>query len=167
MKYLKLFENFKPIKLLYLHGLDGSQNKEQLDYLKELGFDVIAPEINYRKEKCWSKLVEMDFDVVVGHSMGSYFSFYLSNIKKLPCFMFMPCFDKAIQKLQPLSEEILELPVYKNKYALIGSLDRSINRKIQKEMLNNDNIKTYVEKIDHDVPLDIFKKYMKIFKNSL
>lgn len=161
MKYLKLFEDKKKLKILYLHGLDDHVDNDQLKFLKQLEYEIEYSLIDYRKENLWNRLEKKNFDIVIGHSIGGYFAYYLSNLKKIPCLMFMPCFDKAIQKLQPLSEDVLNLPIFKNKIAVVGSLDRSINRKIQKEML--DGIKTYTEKIDHDISLEIFEKYVNLF----
>ena len=163
MEHLKLFESIDtPLKVLYLHGLGGKQDKKQLKVLKSLGFKCIAPNINYKKGNCWDKLANMEFDVVIGHSLGGYLAYYLSNLKKVPCLMFMPDFDDNIRKIQPVPNEVLNLPKYGKKRALIATLDSALDRTHQKKFLKE--IKTYKEKIDHDVPIEIFSKYCKRFK---
>ena len=73
----------------------------------------------------------------------------------------MPSFDKADIKLQDIPKDVLNLPNYKEKIALIGTKDDAVNAKLQKE--NLENVKIYEEEINHDLSIHIFKKYVKIF----
>jgi esterase/lipase len=72
-------------KLLYLHGYQGAPNLEKVAYMESLGFDVIAPHIDYdNRPDIISELSELDFDYIIGNSLGSYVGFYLSEIKGVP-----------------------------------------------------------------------------------
>ena len=100
-------------------------------------------------------------DAVIGHSLGGYLAYHLSNIKRIPALLFMPSFDDNDIKYITVKTSIKELSIFKEKVILIGKRDKSVNKNKQLSILNNLNISE--EDIDHDLTDDIFKKYSKIF----
>lgn len=75
-------------RLLYLHGYQGAPNLEKVAYMESLGFDVIAPHIDYdNRPDIISELAELEFDYIIGNSLGSYVGFYLSEIKRVECLL--------------------------------------------------------------------------------
>jgi hypothetical protein len=70
------------MKILYLHGYQGSPNWDRIEYLESLGHEVIAPQIDYDNEhNFFMDLLEIDFDFIVGNSLGGFVGFYLSIYK--------------------------------------------------------------------------------------
>mgnify|MGYP003651523336 FL=1 len=79
------------MKILYLHGYQGSPNWDRINYLKSLGHEVISPQIDYDNEHSFFiDLLELDFDFIVGNSLGGFVGFYLSIYKGLPCICINP-----------------------------------------------------------------------------
>ncbi len=79
------------MKILYLHGYKARPNYERIGYLEELGHEVIAPYIKYDTEpNILIELLEQDYDMVVGSSLGAYMAFYISDYKSVPCVCFNP-----------------------------------------------------------------------------
>ena len=121
---MKKFSNFikesvKPendIKnVLYLHGLGGKlQYKEIVD---ESDIQYIGLSVDYTKSAIWDIISGMKVDAVIGHSLGGYLAYYLSNQKNIPCLLLMPCFDDEMFELQPIPKEKIELQKTNNKIA--------------------------------------------------
>ncbi len=79
------------MKILYLHGYQGSPNWDRIEYLESLGHEVIAPQIDYDKEHdFFINLLKMDFDFIVGNSLGGFTAFYLSIYRGVPCLAINP-----------------------------------------------------------------------------
>ena len=161
MDYILEFKKFKKKNILYLHGLDGEFDKEYKKILNDLDVNCIGLSLDYRQENIWDIISKKNIDGVIGHSLGGYMAYYLSNEKEIPALLLMPSFDKADIKLQDIPKDVLNLPNYKEKIALIGTKDDAVNAKLQKE--NLENVKIYEEEINHDLSIHIFKKYVKIF----
>ncbi len=153
----------KDIKnILYLHGLGGHLHKSYKKTIEKSNIQYIGLSVNYKMGPIWDIISEMKIDAVIGHSLGGYLAYYLSNHKNIPCLLLMPCFDDEMFKLQPIPKEVLDLEKnVANKIALIGSLDESVNKEKQSQYLKG--IKTYTEEIDHDMTDDLFSKYLSIF----
>jgi len=79
------------MKILYLHGYKGKPNKRRIKYLEEMGFEVIAPYINYDKHpNVIENYKDIDYNYVIGNSLGGYVGFYLSEYKKIPSILINP-----------------------------------------------------------------------------
>jgi hypothetical protein len=161
MLNIRLFEEFaaskkKPVVLL-LHGLDGTVDTEQLDILNRYDVEAVALGLNYRKFNVWSLITKINPDIVIGHSLGGYLAYHLSNVKRIPALLLMPCFDKEMEQLQPVpnAESFV-----KNKIALIGTNDADVDKNLQKSVLKG--VTLYYENVDHDVPAQLFEKYVKV-----
>jgi predicted esterase YcpF (UPF0227 family) len=162
MRYLKLFEDYrkKPV-ILYLHGLDGHLKEANKDIVDKFDVQYMGIATNYRLSPVWDTISEMKIDGVIGHSLGGYLAYYLSNYKKIPCLMFMPCFDDEILKIQPVPEEVKKLPMYAEKITVVGELDVDVNKEIQQNYIKDTDV--HLVKVDHHVTTDIFSEYSKMF----
>lgn len=160
MDYILEYKKFNR-NILYLHGLDGELNKDYKKIIHDLGFNYIGISVDYHTDNVWDIISKIDIDGVIGHSLGGYMAYYLSNFKKIPALLLMPSFDKQDIKLQTIPGNVKQMKEYKDKIALIGSKDVSVNKKLQKENLKN--VKIYEEEMQHDLTNPIFKKYAKIF----
>ena len=165
MDYILEFKKFKNKNILFLHGLDGDLNKNYKSILNKLGLNYIGLSLDYRNDNIWDVISEMDIDGVIGHSLGGYIAYYLSNYKKIPALLLMPSFDKEDIKLQSIPQNIKKLSNYKDKIALVGLKDDAVNLDLQEE--NLEGIKIYKENIGHDITDKIFEKYVKTYSKFL
>ena len=79
------------MKILYLHGYQGSPNWDRIGYLNSFGHEVISPQIDYEKEPhFFVDLLNTDFDFIVGNSLGGFVAFYLSLYKGKPSLCMNP-----------------------------------------------------------------------------
>jgi hypothetical protein len=162
--------------ILYLHGLDSSSKKDGIDDLKSEYGDVInfiTPSLDYRdkSKSIWKEVEKVISEkkpvAVIGHSLGGYMTYYVSNKYEIPALMFNPAFkDKdlnLLSKATSLPKEAKELSPYKNQMAVVGSKDDVVSPEDQKKELKNGNAEIFIEEIGHDIPTKILKKYMKMF----
>jgi hypothetical protein len=85
------------MKILYLHGYKARPNHQRIGYLEELGHEVVAPYIKYDNEpNIMLELLEDDYDMVIGSSLGAYMGFYISGYKSIPCVAFNPPLAKEL-----------------------------------------------------------------------
>jgi pimeloyl-ACP methyl ester carboxylesterase len=79
------------MEILYLHGYQGSPNWDRVEWMESLGHKVIAPQIDYDKDDdFFINLLDMDFDFIVGNSLGGFTAFYLSLYKDKPSICINP-----------------------------------------------------------------------------
>ena len=97
------------MKILYLHGYQGSPNWDRIEWMESLGHEVIAPQIDYDKEHdFFVNLLNQDFDFIVGNSLGGFTAFYLSIYKGKPSICINPplYMDLRIRMNIPLDYDI-------------------------------------------------------------
>lgn len=163
MKHLKKFnDNTNKPNILYLHGLDGELNNSYKNILNNLGCNYIGISINYKN--CFDILdiiKNIKIDGIIGHSLGGYLAYHISNIKRIPALLLMPSFDDTDIKYIKIPSTVEKLPVFNKKIILIGKKDKSVDKDKQLSILKNLDINE--ENIDHDLSDKIFKEYSKIF----
>jgi hypothetical protein len=162
----------KKIKILYLHGLDATPTSDHVSILEEHGVTIVAPKLDYRGGLVFGFLSDEIIDKeniqgIVGHSMGGYLAYYLSNKNKIPCLMFNPAFGSENLYLQPIPDYDKELPLYRNQIAVIGSEDKDVPTENQLQFLEKTKAKLFVEEMGHDVPDNIKVKYFNEFVKNL
>tara|TARA_R110002020_G_scaffold113236_1_gene260236 strand:+ start:11432 stop:11911 length:480 start_codon:yes stop_codon:yes gene_type:complete len=97
------------MKILYLHGYQGSPNWDRIEWMESLGHEVIAPQIDYDKEHdFFINLLNQDFDFIVGNSLGGFVGFYLSIYKGKPAICMNPplYMDLKVRMNLPLGYKI-------------------------------------------------------------
>lgn len=162
-------ERPKKRKILYLQGYQDVTTQPLVEKMKELNFEVIAPKLDYDKGPLWNeltKLIEKEYpDVIIGHSLGGYMAYYLSQAFHLPTLLLAPAFfPPDWSKLQPIPEDIKILPNEpKDKVALIGLNDEDLNVTETKEFLADKVEHIGIEDMGHQVALPIFTKYLTYF----
>ena len=160
----------KDKKILYIHGLGGTPKSDEINKLN--GVKIIAPLLNYKNNNnlfdSMSKIIEKNnIDAVIGHSIGGYLAYYISEKYGIPCLIFAPSFDKEDRKFEPEPKNIKTKNIKTKRIAVIGSKDDVIkNKKQQTLKLKQGNYEIFTEKIGHDIPLDIKTKYInKLISN--
>lgn len=166
MKHMMLYEKWRENPtILFLHGLDGSIDNEQLAILDELGYNVLSLTLDYRNVNAWDILKDIKVDGVIGHSLGGFMAYYFSNFKKIPCLMFMPDFGQEMHGIQKLNKDILNLSCFKDKMVIVGIEDEDVDIAANDKILKG--IKINKVKSDHMPSLEVFKKYSKEFKKMV
>lgn len=86
------------MKILNIHGYKGDSENSACRALRELGLDVISPQIDYDAdspenilETLKAVLIEKKPDMLVGTSLGGFFALALAVETGLPARMVNPC----------------------------------------------------------------------------
>lgn len=81
------------MKIAYLHGLESDCIGPKNIFLKTLG-EVYDPCINYKEKGIYQKIrdeiKEFQPDVIMGSSMGGYFSYEIAKELNIPALLFNP-----------------------------------------------------------------------------
>jgi predicted esterase YcpF (UPF0227 family) len=122
------------MKVLYLHGYQGQPRQQMIDHLEGMGFEVIAPHLDYDNEPdVFIKLLKEDYDCIVGNSLGGYIGYYLSEWKGVPSILINPpmYMNLKLQVNQPTAELIYGSRKSRNivtkKYIVVGMEDEVVN----------------------------------------
>lgn len=155
----------KETKVLYLHGLGSSPKKDGVLLLKK--YNIISPKLDYESGPAFDSLVSIiekeKIRAIIGHSIGGYLSYYLSNYMKIPCLIFNPAFKDEDLKFQPVKENVKKYKPFEFQMAVIGIYDDEIPKKTQTDSLKGTMCKVFYEKIGHDIPFKIKQKYINKF----
>jgi hypothetical protein len=157
-------------RVLYLHGLEGSNASTKVDFLKEVS-DCYAPTIDYKDPYIEDLLLKMvrafNPEVIIGSSMGGYSALLLGNYFDIPVVAFNPAlhsrsFDPNFSKLSTEDPTLGFTPV-----VALGMEDDVINPLITKEILDDAFIECVIEEVEgmgHRIPLIdfeyIYNKYI-------
>ena len=143
-------------KVLYLHGLRSTPEKDHVDSIK--GFEIISPTFKYEVKPLFDDLCELISKDKI-QAIGGYLAFHLANCLKIKALVFNPAFgDKRIEKIQPVKN----CELFKQQIAVVGMSDNVINPNTQIKSLSGiDHI--YKESSDHKINREILSKYSEIF----
>ena len=162
------------MKILYLHGLDGSLGDEKRAILKKYG-TVISPAIDYRTEYNSIELLVEQFknskiDVIIGSSMGGFVGYYVSNAYKRPALLFNPALaSRSVRQKVPTYSD----PFLGFKQLVIGSQDDVINAKdtlefLSKNLQRHTNYHIHIrQNLEHQIPVVVFEEEVKMFFKNL
>lgn len=113
-------------KAIYLHGLNSYPIPEKIEMLENAGFDVYAPQLDYRGEpalftRLRQEIIDQDIRFLIGSSLGGYLAFWLAEDLGLPCLLFNP----AMSYSEQMSEYIPEIEQGKcpARFVVIGRWD--------------------------------------------
>jgi hypothetical protein len=91
--------------------------------------EVIAPHIDYDTEpNIMLELLEQDYDMVIGSSLGAYMGFYISDYKSVPSICFNPplYMDLKVRMNTPIEWDYDNI-VPKDKDVVVGIKDTVVN----------------------------------------
>lgn len=145
------------MKILNIHGYKGSAENSACLVLKEMGFDVISPQIDYdaeSPEKVLDNLrkifTENKPDYIIGTSLGGFFALLLSIESEIPTALVSPCLlpfitlsdlgynnDLGEFEFAELFRELSKVD-FQNVSAIIGEQDEIISyHKLTKVLVKN------------------------------
>ena len=147
------------MKILNIHGYKGSAENSACLALKNLGFDVIAPQIDYDAENPDIILtnlkdiaVKSEPDYIAGTSLGGFFAMLVAEYMNIPAVLVNPCLkpqitlpelDYKLNKLRKQEFESFEDMIKKmncnNMTAVIGGEDDVIDyhETVTKKIISN------------------------------
>lgn len=149
------------MKVAFFHGLESSHISDKSIFLKE-NFEVAyCPDMDYNDKDIYEKqlkyIKENDFDLLIGSSMGGWFAYCLSLDTGIDTILFNPAFNR-LQFTENLGKNIV------NQTIILGKYDDVINPLISKKYIYTNgigNFNVFDEDIEHRIPEEIFKKYLK------
>lgn len=158
------------MKILYLHGLDGSLRPEKRKSLEKYA-EIYGPQLCYRTnnrivEFLYGKYLDKNIDFVMGSSMGGYAGYFLSFMLEKPGLFFNPALPyKNVSQFLPR----IELKYDKFRKIVIGKQDETIKAKdnlnfLMNTLPENANVKiSILNRLAHQIPYKIFEKELDIF----
>ena len=166
---LKVHDAVPKLTILYLQGYHDTTTEPIVKILKDTkNLKVIAPKIDYDNGSVWNKLSELiekhKVTAIIGHSLGGYIGYYLSQKFYVPALLFSPAFEDKWYKLQPVPENILYLPIKKyDKIVVMGAKDDELNIKNIEKLLIGKSMVYEEPEMNHQPNEEIFKKYLELF----
>lgn len=159
------------MRILYLHGYKARPNYERIDYLKSLYFvdEVIAPHIDYDNEpNIMLELLEQDYDMVIGSSLGAYMGFYISDYKSIPAICFNPplYMDLKVQMNTPKDWDY-ESVVPNDKVVVVGVKDTVVDPGKTIDWLLNNRTDVEIMPMDEMTHTITIEEFIKVFERVL
>jgi len=169
------------IKVLYCHGMGGeglSSHGKLVKYFKSIGIEIISPTINYEffidNSHIFDTMVELakDVDVIVGNSMGGYFSYHLGKACGKPTLCFNPAISDVTTSYNWFNNVTNYVPNDDQERTLIymSTDDNVVDHYQGQRFLENNGFDTdeveYLEGETHSLPFDIIIENMIKFVKS-
>jgi predicted esterase YcpF (UPF0227 family) len=164
-------------RLLYLHGWKGSPRPDKLEFLRSLGFEVVAEQNYYDDPRffaCYlSEHQKRPFDWVLGNSLGGFFANQFSNAVRIPSLMYNPLIPEIFRKqmtkyhLDLLDDAALEpYTPHAEKYIVLGQADELIpyrntldyytqHPELYRMLILDSNL-------EHAVPIEVFTRTARL-----
>jgi len=162
------------MNILYIHGLNGSLSPEKRIILEHYG-NVFSPSIDYEKApNSITDIIEyypnINFDIVMGSSMGGFAGYYVSNHFQCPALLFNPALAKrpATQNIPKITHKISN-----NKHIVLGTEDAIVNPKDTLQFIANmidlqPDFNIHLRNhLAHRIPISIFKEEVETFFNKI
>lgn len=161
------------MNILYLHGLKSKLNAEKSSVLAQYG-EVYAPDINYEEQhiqpaKILKQYPNIEFDVVIGSSMGALNSYIISDTIGRPCLLFNPPLVKYVGPYT-MHEHYPKINSYKQ--IILGGIDEVVDPKETLSFLSDQMTSATVDihidpRLGHRITIELFKAQIKIFFSKL
>jgi predicted esterase YcpF (UPF0227 family) len=152
------------MKVAFFHGLDSDPISEK-NYALRIFDEVYDPKMDYRNDsdlfnKVLSHLKQNPVDLLIGSSMGGYFAYCLSTHLGTRTLLFNPAVhSRPIEPFTSMGD------LKSNHLIVLGERDNVINPQPTVEFFKSvDNCSIIFEDIEHQIPIDIFKKYISLYK---
>ena len=151
------------MKVAFFHGLDSKVVSEKTYALREKFDDVYDPPMDYTDpnmfEKVLKHLQENPVDLLIGSSMGGYFAYCLSTQLGTRTLLFNPAVhSRPIEPVVTLGDKET------NHLVVLGTQDNVIKPSETVKFFRDVNNVTIVnEEIEHSIPIEIFKSYIRLY----
>ena len=163
------------MKVAFFHGLESKPRSFKNECLEEIfgAENVFAPAMDYRQPEIFvdvlNHLKHNPVDLLIGSSMGGWFSYKLSTLLDTPTLLFNPA--TSGRSFDPRIMSGHETPA---QHVVIGTQDDIIDPIANSLYFTEKNTerKTFVlkiayEEIGHRIPDEVFEKYVLKVKNEI
>jgi hypothetical protein len=153
------------MKVAFFHGLDSDPISDKNYKLRQFFDEVYDPKMDYRNEsdlfnKVLSHLKKNPVDLLIGSSMGGYFAYCLSTHLGIRTLLFNPAVHS-----RPINTNVSMGDLKSNHLIILGTKDIVIKPQPTVEFFKSvDNCSIIFEDIEHTIPIEIFKKYISLYK---
>jgi uncharacterized protein len=156
------------MKIAYIHGLESTITPDhpKIIWLNDNASETYTPQINYRNPNAFDKIFnyikKMKPDIIVGSSMGGYFSYIIGGILGIDTVLFNPAMvGRSFDPLVPDTKyEFRDT----NHSVYFGKKDRVIDGAKVREFFSFEGFGTFDFNYyngGHRVPFDIFTTAIK------
>jgi len=158
------------MKILYIHGLNGSLSAEKRAILKQYG-NVISPSIDYHSipnaiEWLYSTYKNKTIDVIIGSSMGGFTGFHLCKLMQKPALLFNPALaTRSVEQQTPITPSNNG----NNISIVLGAKDSVVNPEdtlnyIGSHLSTEQSIDLKIlPHLEHRIPVDVFDEMVDSF----
>lgn len=171
------------MKVLNIHGYKGGSENTACSVLKNMGFEVISPQLNYNDMSPQETLNTLrnylnGCDAIVGTSLGGFFGILLSVEFNTPVILVNPClmpfltltrlgFTGEIQPYIELFPEITKIDLSLES-TIIGGKDNIIDyHDMTKRLLNNERFRIFPEGRHSGATLPLENYFDEIFSQYI
>lgn len=156
------------MKILFLHGLESSNQSSKVCHMHDLNHEVLAPNMKYRDndnlyEETLSKLLDFKPKLIVGSSMGGYFAYHLGTHFKSNLLLLNPALPQRSFEPHILPDGNQESKIW----ALLGKRDDIVDPIANEEILKRVGAKVTIGHHQHRTPIEIFEPYFKCVTNEI
>lgn len=153
------------MRVAFFHGLDSEPITEKNYSLREVFDDVYDPAMDYRDENLFQSILEElknnPVDLLIGSSMGGYFAYCLSTKLGIRTLLFNPAVHS-----RPVEPVVSMGDMSSNHLIVLGRKDDLIKPQPTVDFFKDVyNASIIVEEIGHIIPIEVFKKYIQLYKS--
>ena len=150
------------LKIVFLHGLESSNKSSKVLLMRDLGFEVMAPKMDYRDnpilfEKTLDLVRGYQPQLIVGSSMGGYFAFHLGTHYKTNLLLLNPALP--IRTIEPLIST--DGSVKSKIWALVGVNDDIVPPNENISILERAGAKVSTGNHAHRTHRIVFEKFLR------
>ena len=158
-------------KVLFLHGLESSNNCDKTQFLKRR-VELVAPSIDYSTDSLEEDLMQIveSFkpDLIIGSSMGGYVGLMLANYYNIDSIVFNPALHS--RPIEPKINKLISVDPYFNlmPVVVLGMEDNVVDPAKTEDILEQCDFYCDIERVEnlgHRIPIDVFvdiyNKYIK------
>ncbi|MBN1253328.1 MAG: hypothetical protein JXR51_10415 [Bacteroidales bacterium] len=164
----------KSIKTICIHGLDSEAKPEKLEIMKNIGLDVYALHIDYRKNKnayfdIKSLIIKQKAEFLIGSSFGGMLAYYLSEEFGIPCLLFNPAilYQSIDINIPEIKENHCPLRI-----VILGQKDNIINPHQNADFFKTKERNNLLQKIiscswlEHSIDFQTFEEMILLAVNN-
>ena len=162
------------MKILYIHGLNGSLSPEKQVFLERYG-NVEAPSLDYENNPdsiiwLYNRYKDAKINVIIGSSMGGFAGYHLSKLFKVPALLFNPALaHRSVAQKAPGTPENNASRIH----IVLGSKDDVVDPKDTLNFLGDSlrQSQDYNIQIRHDlehrIPVGVFEEEITRFMSGI
>ena len=152
------------MKIAYLHGLESDNIGPKNDWLKNVA-EVYDPLINYNEKGIYKRLLkevkEFAPDIIIGSSMGGYFSYEIAKTLSIPALLFNPALHS--RSFQPDTTGLSGNWNNPKMHIVFGKTDDVINPHRTLDLIDQKKMTWEFFNHAHQTPSKVFIREVKKF----